>query len=734
MILDDEQWAHATSRGLLKRARKNLSNTDVSATTESFRLVSAHFDVTIIADPEGGLEAVAQARCSCPAINVCQHIVILGFWLRAAEQQNDSPAQPDFQCSESGQSDGQSDTNSRSKGDAANSDADARCSIIHEQLMAYPLASNADYGGRKNAMSAWRIFQELRVDTSAALSWRGDKFVVSIAGQPVRFVYGLGGLDGVLVTPAFSDSAIWRVVGVMVYQSICGADLSIPSLTGSGTTSASAADRALACLARVHDELAGVCSRGLLHCTQDQRQALEQLSIQAQAHRWFRLARLLRALAGHTHTLRLRSVDGNIYAAARTLAVAYAVATSLSEALREGKVPHTQVVGVAKEIYHRVKSLECTCVGVWPWSTPSGYRGVSALFWVNSLGGFVTWTDARLGSSQDFSPLKRLKQLGPWGSPDSLLGFVGQRCRVTGTAVSMSGRLSTSSTGGVFSGPAVGLADDLAHAAQGERAEHRPSESPGAACFEAGGPSTNDLSQLANFLTHDCGNVVTGNRRQGTACALVNITSRGLRFDEVQQALLWLLEDAQGNRVTASLRHSDLTAAALKRLERVCEALSPSDRLTLVGTIHQRAANVVFQPLSIVAGLREEVRKRLGLDDLWCIHSPIAAEGEAITREKVDRSSPALAPDDQQLRLDDVVIFDASHSRFLDQFCIFLTDLLAAGLPAQQFCQIDRELDGWVARLAAQGYPVLQRLAPASPLHRLLRLLVLVEQLREPKT
>ena len=81
--LDDASWEALASKGLLRRARKELEGglqVQVVGETESaLTLVVPPFQVSI---PSAG---PARAQCTCPAPGICQHILAAGLYLQGIE-------------------------------------------------------------------------------------------------------------------------------------------------------------------------------------------------------------------------------------------------------------------------------------------------------------------------------------------------------------------------------------------------------------------------------------------------------------------------------------------------------------------------------------------------------------------------------------------------------------------------------------------------------------------------
>ena len=78
---DDASWEALASKGLLRRARKDLENgVQVEVAGEGPTALQIDVPPFVISIPVSG---PAKATCTCPAPGVCQHILVAGLYLRS---------------------------------------------------------------------------------------------------------------------------------------------------------------------------------------------------------------------------------------------------------------------------------------------------------------------------------------------------------------------------------------------------------------------------------------------------------------------------------------------------------------------------------------------------------------------------------------------------------------------------------------------------------------------------
>src|SRR5215470_10135906 len=79
---DDAAWEALASKGLLRRARKDLEKGErIELLEETPAFVKLAVQSFVVSVPESG---PARASCSCPAPGICQHILAAGLYLQSS--------------------------------------------------------------------------------------------------------------------------------------------------------------------------------------------------------------------------------------------------------------------------------------------------------------------------------------------------------------------------------------------------------------------------------------------------------------------------------------------------------------------------------------------------------------------------------------------------------------------------------------------------------------------------
>src|SRR4029453_1280126 len=77
---DDASWEALSSKGLLRRARKDIERLKVEVVSKAADSLQISVPPFLVSMPSSG---PAKATCSCPAPGVCQHILIAGLFLQS---------------------------------------------------------------------------------------------------------------------------------------------------------------------------------------------------------------------------------------------------------------------------------------------------------------------------------------------------------------------------------------------------------------------------------------------------------------------------------------------------------------------------------------------------------------------------------------------------------------------------------------------------------------------------
>jgi SWIM zinc finger len=405
--LDDEALAALSSKGLVRRARKDLER-DAPEVREqgpdTLALVFAADDCTVTMPATGP----AQATCTCPADGCCRHILAAALFLRtrAGETADTAPR--------------------------AASAADEILALSEDDLVAW--------AGRSIYRQALDDLASGEVEVAIEEEERGVVCRFPALGVVTRWIGGAG-REGTICS-CKRECACWhRIAAVLVFHARHGRPL--PTLPRTARRAAPGAPRSRAAvLEAVQTVIADVVVLGLGRLSTTVEERLATLAVSAHGVDLPYLERLLRALGHHVGWSIGRDVRANtgalLYAAARTHALASALA-GCAEPLP------VRLAGEHRSHYLDVGGLDLIGLGAQQWRTRSGYAGLSLFFWDTAARRWATWSDSRptFHEAVRFDPRGRYEREPVWEGTPAARDVSRSRVRVGAARRNRAGRLSS---------------------------------------------------------------------------------------------------------------------------------------------------------------------------------------------------------------------------------------------------------------------------------------------------
>jgi hypothetical protein len=235
------------------------------------------------------------------------------------------------------------------------------------------------------------------------------------------------------------------------------------------------------------------------------------------------------------------------------------------------------LAGLHRTQYDPVGDLQLAGVGAYPWATPSGFEGLTVVFWDRPGKRFLTWSVSRPAGGLGRAGLEkayRAESAWPGGGPPeqlsrSQLTLRQARANALGR---LSGSEGTSVTAAEPTDPAALDFTGRLFASWRTLFEYARTQYP------IGLKEKNPLDLL----------VVLQPTAWGERC-----------FDELQQRFCWPLQDTEGNTLALTVPWTDFTEAAIEFLE----ALNPArDRLTgVLCRLVFGTRGIALEPLSVLS-------------------------------------------------------------------------------------------------------------------------------------
>lgn len=363
--LDDAAYSAMASKGLLRRARKDI---DKGVTVEladcDGETVSVQVDTQLVSMDAAG---PAAARCSCPAPGACQHILIACLQLPSLAAAGETPP------------------------GAAEPAPDPWLALDEQALKRW-----AGHG-------AYRQACRLALDQLAGVE---NAWVRFQTGVVCHLVPGAG-LEGIITTAAPRFTRAYAAAAVLAYRGKHGRGW-VAGL-GAADIGSSADQQLLKAVQRLLEEYIEL---GLNHLSPTSAGRLQTLAMQCRSARYYRAANELDSCAKDIEWLLARHAQADTQRLFDRMARLYALAEALAG---HGPSAPIELLGAVRSHYRGQDALDLVGMGAYPWETDSGYWGITALFWSPSQARFYSWSELRPRTAGDgFTPARRYQAQSPW--------------------------------------------------------------------------------------------------------------------------------------------------------------------------------------------------------------------------------------------------------------------------------------------------------------------------------
>lgn len=406
LALDDEGLTTLASRGLVRRARKDLENiSSLSIEIENNAALTVSIEEFIVRVGEIPTAAV----CSCPATGACRHVITVLMYLR--NHVAEAVARP-------------------SEGMATSAIAPAPLQDGVQEIITLSDDQLQKWAGQ----TIWRKALRLAAIGAAEIQAEAN-LVVRFPTRNVtcRWIPG-GGLESMICSCHAPRACEHRAAAVLVVQarhgirSLESEDAAIQAAAGAPRTREEVR-------ASVAEALREMVSLGLSRLSPAMGDRLQTLSVSAHGVDFPRFERVLQTLVDDINAVLGRTARASTPVLLATAARAEALQAALAR-------PTPSLVGRHRSQYDAVGDIYLQGIGARRWRSRSGFVGLTVYFWDESAANWATWTDARPVDTAVFDPEGRYFSPGPWeGCPSPEIASR-NRMRVTNVWRNGSGRLS----------------------------------------------------------------------------------------------------------------------------------------------------------------------------------------------------------------------------------------------------------------------------------------------------
>ncbi|HEY9889449.1 MAG TPA: hypothetical protein V6D02_13680 [Candidatus Obscuribacterales bacterium] len=375
LTLDDDALAIAASKGLVRRAHKELAQIAApQLAVVGDRLTVTWPDHTVTLPPDRPLAAT----CTCPATDVCRHFLLSCLWLRAHALPPSAPTE----------------------------------AVPPAPSLAYTLDDLTRWATKTTLRDGFALLQRAAPQIEGT-----DPIVVRFPQVNLTCRYSAAtGLAGMLCGCKARQVCAHQVAAVLAILQAQGTPLPLPTPPAQGGDAAIA----VPVIAQAQTLLEQTVAIGLRHLSAISQQQFVTLAVAAQGAHLPRLALALRGLAHEIDLLLRRHATADGDRLFESLAYTYALGAALQ---RAGYPYPTYLAGQAQSQYDDVGTLELIGLGAYPWRSASGYGGLTVLFWDVGAQQWCSWSESRpLFHRQRFDPAQAYYQPGPWAGIDHPAG------------------------------------------------------------------------------------------------------------------------------------------------------------------------------------------------------------------------------------------------------------------------------------------------------------------------
>ena len=401
---DDASWEALASKGLLRRARKDLEKgLEIEIRGESGDALEIAVATFIVSMPVAG---PASATCSCPAPGICQHILAAGLYLQSQS------------------------------GNIAKQKATTSPDSVRDEILLLTTERLKTWIGATEYRKALALLEK---NTSPTVIEYTDVVMVRLIPSTieVRFVPG-GGLDGMILPKQHGKRA--GVAAILALRRSFGFDIPTPiaqqvlvEVTGTPRTRKEILDSACSVL----EDAVAV---GLSHASEMLGNRLTTLAVSAQGAQMPRVALALKTVADEVESILQREARADEARLLLVIARVYA----LMDAIRSGgDDSRSELAGTSRGQYIEVPEIELSGVGAYTWQTGSGYIGLTLIFWAHQSSEFLTWSYARPEIERS-DARQRFYGEGPWEGSQSPKQVSTAKLKLRHARRTANGRLSSS--------------------------------------------------------------------------------------------------------------------------------------------------------------------------------------------------------------------------------------------------------------------------------------------------
>ena len=539
--LGDEVLEAMSSRGLLRRAKKDLASgtLDITEPSPSGRAIEATLGGFIVVLP---MEGPKKATCSCPSTSCCRHILTLCLAVREDHWRASEP-----------QDEGE----------------DEDRSILEREIRPLTWKEIQKWAGKKNLRDARLIVQNDRME----ITTRPGLSILFPTYNVTCWYVENGGLEGMICGCGQSGVCPHMAAAILSWKALLGEEEEIPEQARISKSATNETEKRSWVVEKAQEIMRESIALGVSHVSEGAQTAYMSLGMEAGSANLPRLAKELRTISDEIGYLLKRDAGADEARLLGQLSRSHALCAAI---LNNVLKPDEHLVGQNQSKYSNVPEIDLAGLGAYEWETRSGYRGLTVIFWSPSRSQWFTWTDTRPAfKGVSISPKNVYTSDGPWIGIQSPEIASRSRFRLYRARQNHQHRLSSSKESSVMVQGATIPGDlDL------ERA------------------TFSDWALLHEHLIRSIPSGLTP-RDQGQTFCVIRPSRWGKRsFDPVTQSFTWIIEDIEGRTIALKVGFDLLNETRISLLEQINP--KRSGIWGVVGTVYLKGSSVLVYPISLL--------------------------------------------------------------------------------------------------------------------------------------
>ncbi|MGP1385685.1 MAG: hypothetical protein ACTS2F_19140 [Thainema sp.] len=536
LTLDDDTLAAASSKGLVRRAYKELSKLaapELQVDDTNLQFTADDCTVTL------STSDLLNATCTCPAADTCRHILVAYLWLRSQLQDQNPTA--------------------TSTPESINSQS--------TQPLTYTLEDLITWSGKPTLRDAFAFVQREPHQIEGQ-----DPIVARFNNANITCRhFSATGLAGMLCSCKPRQVCLHQAAAVLAILRSQGTVLSLPD-TSSDSDDTVVAAEAPQVIASAQTLLESIVALGLLHLSDISHQQFVTLAVSAQAAHLPRLSLALRGIATEIELQLKRDAEADCDRWFERMSRTYALCAALQQAAPNYPI---YLAGQSQSRYDDAGTLHLIGLGAYPWQSQSGYGGLTIIFWDTAAQQWCSWSDSRpLFHQQSFNPRRIYQQSGPWDGIANPAEASQSYLQLYNARRNYQQRLSTSSQ-------TTGTAIRPTSAADWQSIR---------CCFQ-------DWNTLRQHIARTSPIGLT-EASPLDRLAIIQPQHWGARqFDPVQQLFTWVLWDQQDQPLILRVRFASDASAVVELLEQL--DATQEDGSGILGSIYLEKDQIFCHPIAL---------------------------------------------------------------------------------------------------------------------------------------